>query len=84
MKDNNYHERLEDWFGFSLKNLLIILVGTILFGLYIGSLFYGENSVTALKRLEKEKKELKAEVKLLKRENQRLQKKYFELLQLSE
>ena len=84
MKDNKHYERLEDWFGFSLKNLLLILVGTILFGLYIGSLFYGENSVTALKRLEKEKRELQKEAKRLKRENQRLQKRYFELLQLSE
>ncbi len=84
MKDNSYHDGLEDWFGFSLKNLLLILIGTIIFGFYIGSLFYGENSVSALKRLEKDKKELKSEVKLLKKENQRLQKKYFELLQLSE
>ncbi len=62
----------------------MILVATILFGFYIGSLFYGENSVTALKRLEQEKKELKEEAKRLKRENQRLQKRYFELLQLSD
>ncbi len=84
MKDNNHHEILEDWFGFSLKHLLIILVGTILFGLYIGSLFYGENSVTALKQLKREKRELQEEARSLKRENQRLQKRYFELLQLSE
>lgn len=84
MLDNTNYERLEDWFGFSLKHLLMILVATILFGFYIGSLFYGENSVTALKRLEQEKKELKEEAKRLKRENQRLQKRYFELLQLSD
>ncbi len=84
MKDNIHQESLEDWFGFSLKHLLLILIGTVLFGLYIGSLFYGENSVTALKKLEKEKRELSIEAKQLKKENQKLQKKYFELLQLSE
>ena len=83
MQDRIKQEKLEDWFGFSLKHLLLILVGTILLGSYIGSLFYGENSLRALKILQKEKKELLAEAKKLKLENQKLQKRYFELLQLS-
>ena len=84
MNNRDKQEKLEDWFGFSLKNLLLILIGTVLFGLYIGSLFYGENSVIALKKLQKDKEALLIEVKKLRVENQKLQKKYFELLQLSE
>jgi hypothetical protein len=77
------HEDIEDWFGFSLKHLILILLGITLFGIYIGVLFYGENSLVALEDLEKEKSRLEKEAVYLRNDNQRLQKRYFELLQLT-
>jgi len=81
---NHNKEISEDWFGFSIKHLILILIGTILFGLYIGELFYGENSVKALKNLKSENRKMREEIRHLRVENQKLQKKYFELLQLTE
>ena len=71
------------WFGFSLHSILLILLGIMLFSLYVGVLLFGENSLTVLERIEKEKHDLQAERVQLQRENQRLQKQYFELLQIT-
>ena len=73
-----------EWLGFSLKSILLILVGIVLLGLYIGVLLFGENSLTVLNRLEHDKERLKQERREIKTSNQRLQKEYFELLQLTE
>ncbi|HHH37090.1 MAG TPA: hypothetical protein ENK77_00550 [Epsilonproteobacteria bacterium] len=54
----------------------------ILFGVYLGVLIYGDNSLAVLSHLQDEKKALLKEAKELKAENQRLQKEYFELMQL--
>jgi len=54
----------------------------ILFGIYVGALMYGDNSLTVLNQLKQQKKELLAEASRLKSENQRLQKEFFELKQL--
>jgi len=72
----------EDIAGFSLKTLLLTLLGMLLFGLYVGVLVWGENSVTVLKQLEKKKAGLSEKIVTLKAENQRLQKEFFELKQL--
>ena len=42
--------------GFSFKALLITAIGILLFGIYVGILMYGENSLTVLNQL-KDKKE---------------------------
>jgi len=68
--------------GLSLKTLLIATIGFLLFGIYIGVLIYGENSLTVLQHLKEKKRLLKQEAKILKVENQKLQKEYFELKQL--
>lgn len=68
--------------GFSLKTLLITALGILLFGIYIGVLMYGENSLSVLNQLNEEKENLFHEKKVLKTENQRLQKEFFELKQL--
>lgn len=73
-----------EWLGFSLKSILLILVGIILLGLYIGVLLFGENSLMVLNRLDKDKERLTQERKEIKASNQKLQKQYFELLQLTE
>ena len=68
--------------GFSLKTFLVTAIGILLFGIYVGILMYGENSLTVLNQLKEKKESLSLEDKALKVENQRLQKEYFELKQL--
>ena len=68
--------------GFSLKTFLVTAIGILLFGIYVGVLMYGENSLTVLNQLKEKKDSLSLEDKALKVDNQRLQKEYFELKQL--
>ncbi len=68
--------------GFSFKALLITALGILLFGIYVGVLMYGENSLSVLNQLAEKKENLLQEKKMLKIENQRLQKEFFELKQL--
>ena len=75
-------EKAEALAGLSLKTLLVTAIGILLFGIYVGVLIYGENSLTVLNHLKEKKQALKQEEKTLKVENQRLQKEYFELKQL--
>jgi len=74
--------RVEVIAGLSLKAILITTIGILLFGIYVGILIYGENSLTVLNHLKEKKKILKQEEKNLKAENQKLQKELFELKQL--
>ena len=69
--------------GFSLKALLLTATGILLFGVYVGILIYGENSLTVLNQLKEKKAKLLAEGNQLKNENQKLQKTYFEYKQLA-
>jgi len=68
--------------GLSLRAFLVTAIGILLFGIYVGVLVYGENSLTVLNQLKEKKQGLSFEEKVLKVENQRLQKAYFELKQL--
>lgn len=68
--------------GLSLKTFLVTVLGILLFGIYVGVLVYGENSLTVLNQLKEKKQGLSLEEKILKVDNQRLQKEYFELKQL--
>jgi len=68
--------------GLSLKTLLVTTIGILLFGIYLGILIYGENSLTVLKQLKEKKHVLLKEGRTLKRNNQELQKVFFELKQL--
>ena len=76
-------EGRESWFGFSLRSLLLILLGILLFGLYVGVLLFGENSLEVLNSLQREKGQLIREKRRLQNANQKLQKQYFELLQIT-
>ena len=68
--------------GLSVKTLVAATLTIVLFGVYIGVLMYGENSLTVLQHVKAEKRSLLHEVQVLKIENQKLQKVYFELKQL--
>ena len=68
--------------GFSFKALVATALGILLFGIYVGILIYGENSLMVLHKLQEKKATLETEVKVLKNKNQKLQKTYFEFKQL--
>jgi len=78
----NNTRKVEEIAGLSLKALLVTAIGILLFGIYVGILIYGENSLTVLNQLKEKKQVLIEEKNILKTENQRLQKEYFELKQL--
>ena len=61
----------------SLKTILITLIGILLFGIYMGILLYGENSLSVLAQLRDKKKSLLQQEKALKLQNQKLQKNGF-------
>lgn len=65
-----------------LKKKIYIVVGIIIAGIYLGIMLFGENSVLALYKIDKERKDLKKEIEHLKESNQKLQKEYFSLKQL--
>ena len=75
-------QKVEALAGLSFKTLLVALIGILIFGIYIGVLLKGENSLTVLNQLKVKKKGLLIKGKKLKIENQRLQKEFFELKQL--
>ncbi|RUM74380.1 MAG: hypothetical protein DSZ10_01655 [Sulfurovum sp.] len=75
-------KRLEEIVGLSVKTMLVTLLGILLFGVYVGILIDGENSLTVLHHLKKKKRDLIYEARKLNKENQKLQKSYFELKQL--
>lgn len=75
-------QKVEALAGLSLKTLLVALIGILVFGIYVGILIYGENSLTVLNQLKYKKQGLLLNGKALKIENQRLQKEFFELKQL--
>jgi len=72
----------EDIARFSLKTILVTLIGILMFISYINVLRHGENSLSVLNILTQKKEMLLNEQKLLKKENQRLQKEFFQLKQL--
>ncbi len=73
----------KEWLDFSLKSIIVILVGVTLFVWYVGVLLFGENSLSVFYKLKNEKESLQKQAQSLKLSNQKLQKKYFELIQLS-
>jgi len=75
-------QKVEEIAGLSIKTLLITAICILLFGIYLGILIYGENSLTVLNQLKEKKQGLIQEERILKIENQRLQKEFFELKQL--
>ena len=75
-------ESVDTLAGLSLRTLLIATIGILLLGIYIGILVYGENSLNVLQHLKVKKQALQEEAQILKTENQKLQKEYFELKQL--
>jgi len=68
--------------GLSLKTLLVAAIGIMFFVLYVYILVTGENSLMVWNQLKTKKEILLQDGKILKLENQKLQKEFFELKQL--
>ncbi len=82
------HQVLEEFKTPKKKGLYLILkisfliVVVIGLGVYVGDLLYGKNSLEVLLNLQDKKTLFKNEIQKYKKENAKLQKEYFELLQL--
>ena len=69
--------------GFYLILKISFLVAVIIgLGLYVGNLLYGKNSLEVLLNLQDKRELFQNEIQKYKKENAKLQKEYFELLQL--
>jgi len=70
--------KFEELFGLSLKIFLLTATVVIMLGIYVANLIYGNNSLSRLQYLKKEKAMLKYEISTLKKENTKLHKQYLE------
>ncbi len=67
---------------FDDKKKIYLIGGIFALGIYLGIMLFGENSILALYKIDKEKKEITREIESLKESNQKLQEEYFLLKQL--
>lgn len=73
----------QEYLGLSITKFLVLLVIVLAFGIYLGLIFYGTNSLEILLGLEDYERYLQEEVYELKQENAELQREYFELKEIS-
>ena len=64
-------------------NPYIVIVVAVFLLIYLINLIFGENSISALIKAKNQKEALEKEYNRLQKENQELQKDYFELIQLT-
>lgn len=72
----------ERYFGLSTSKFLIASGFVLLLGIYLGFIFFGNNSLSVLLDLEEHQNYLSEDIERLKTENAVLQKQYFELKEL--
>jgi hypothetical protein len=72
----------ERYFGLSTSKFLIASGFVLILGIYLGLIFFGDNSLSVLLDLEEHQDYLKQDIERLKVENAALQKQYFELKEL--
>jgi len=73
----------QKYLGLSTTKFFILFLLVISFGVYLGVIFYGTNSLEVLLGLEDYENYLQEEVQRLKNENAELQREYFELKEIS-
>ena len=73
----------QEYLGLSITKFLVLLIIVLAFGVYLGIILYGANSVEILLGLQDYEVYLQDEVYRLKQENAELQKEYFELKEIS-
>ena len=74
---------IQRYFGLSLAKFLSLILVVLVIGVYIGVLLYGTNSLEVLFELQEYENYLQNEIYRLKHENAELQRKYFELKEIS-
>jgi cell division protein FtsL len=83
MKINDILDEAQGRFALvQIAKIVSLVVGIILLGIYIGTIFFGTNSLEVHLNLSEYKGELEVRIEELKKENAQLQKEYFELKQL--
>ena len=80
---DNTQSITQKYLGLSLAKFLLLLLIVLAFGIYIGLILYGTNSLEILFGLEEYERYLQDEVYRLKQENAELQREYFELKEIS-
>jgi len=75
-------ENSNDVIEFSFRRFILISIAILLFAFYLKAILFGENSLSILEKVQDKKRQLLQEKYRLQRDNQRLQKRYFELLQV--
>lgn len=72
----------ERYFGLSTGKFFIASGFVLVLGVYLGLIFFGNNSLSVLLDLEEHQDYLNKDIERLKTENAALQKQYFELKEL--
>jgi len=81
--DNEEAESLtERYFGLSTSKFFMASGIVLIAGIYLGLIFFGDNSLSVLLDLEEHQNYLIEDIERLKSENAALQKQYFELKEL--
>jgi uncharacterized short protein YbdD (DUF466 family) len=71
------------YLGLSLNKFFVLFSIVIVFGIYLGIILYGANSMQVLVGLQDYETYLKTQTRQLKNENAELQREYFELKEIS-
>ena len=80
---DNTQSLTQEYLGLSLKKFLLLVTVVLGFGIYLGVLLYGTNSLEVLLGLQDYEQYLNSEIFRLKDENAELQREYFELKEIS-
>lgn len=80
--DEETESLTEKYFGLSTQKFILAAVAVTVVAIYLGSIFFGNNSLSVLLELEEHESFLNDDIERLKTENAALQKKYFELQEL--
>ena len=80
---DNTQSITQEYLGLSLGKFFALFAIVIALGIYLGILFYGNNSLEVLFGLQDYENYLQDEVYRLKDENAELQREYFELKEIS-
>ncbi len=90
MKEEELYEEIDNtqsitqvYFGLSLTKFITLLFIVLTFGVYLGTILYGSNSLEVLFGLQEYETYLQDGVHKLKEENAELQREYFELKEIS-
>ena len=80
---DNTQSITQEYFGLSLTKFFMFFLIILAFGIYIGVILYGTNSLEILLGLQDYQTYLQDEVLRLKTENAQLQREFFELKEIS-